>query len=1541
MKKIILFLLIACFSCAEAFAAIEMPSTQGSKFFFSLMTARSRQEKTIALTISSPKAGKIVFTSATGAVSAPLSINAGLTEFSLAVINGSFDDRNTLASSGNANITGGLFKDCYTTLFNNPDIPTKKDPQNEGYMLEVSDGNGNPLKVSAYVGLSGSSTSDCANVYPIEALGNDYYIISRSANAVGQRFPNGSTETRTGNDYLSEFVIVAAENNTQIEIYPSCLIQGQSVVPGQLSSDDIYKMIPVTLNRGQTYLVQALSADITHKGEDDLTGTRIVSRKGTCEKFAVFSGSVHGSGVNDPYNNGDLEYDQLFPTNLWGTDYIVGSTTKGKTDDGCYQRAGRDEIRVVASKPCTDVYINNVFVATLNQGDFYSHRDYNDEGTYIHTTKPVEAGLFTTGENRLCSDGDADGGPALIVLAPLQQYLREITFAAYRAEYKAGSSNVTEHSLMVTSLTSIRENTHLINNTYSSDELLTAANGYNWEVIASNPDYSQLIIAGLDKNCSYTLLNDAPSNIDGGFTAIVYGSRGKNAGYGYSAGSSAIPLSTSFNIKNPATNQTIPFKNLSAATCITSRTVDFTVDFQDYVFDKIEWDFNSDGAVDTTLIYPETKCKFTYPQIYANKIYDATMTIYSTLSAGSCGGGTAGTETVSAGFTIQYVGGTHTAPVLCKKSELASTRTLADFGTDIPSGYAGTKPFYIWTSSTNPSTTTPLSITDKLSLTDDFGDTESYYVDVFIPGSCTAFRDTFDVTIKNIDKRHSRDTILCKGSAMKSLNFDAYADFSAVPADTDYKWYKEGTTGSIYAGKVLPASELGLDFGQEAKFWVEVEKGCMISDTVKVKVEPIRKTNTTTALTVCKTNTLDPVKITDYKLYSIFTSTSTPNDFTSGPTYAWYKDIPSGDISKIELETPVQKDTTISSYELPATDDFGSSAKYYRLSKGGCAVVEEFDVTIEPIQKKTVTPVSLTVCKGSELKAPVIDVPITSYIPYSSGTTPNEFANTPTSPTYSWYKDIPAGDVSKIKAQTPLIPPPPPSPSRPSYTWLLADDFGTTSKYYRLSEDGCAVVEEFVITVQPIQTGNLFPEDICKKSTITSTRTTYVDPVDGLTKTFAAPNYTWYKGVSDIQNIKSGTLLHTGSSYPDLPDDFGDNPQYYVLVENGCAVVDHFDVKIKPVVDNPEVVVDPACIGTILSSTTTNASPDFASYNGSDLLAYNWSTSETTQDIQVQGSYLPTVQEVIYTVEGTKGCKYVDHFKVKIPAEVKNDITFSKSKVCGDGTTPVTVTLSQTGSVTDWRYNLNGDPDVVLTPTDNTHVININPTAASGVAEDYTYTVTSESACQTVANGQASVTTKTVTANPPFTAVLDASGSELSGSSPMYKLPSSGGVVTLSVTTPPANALGFKYVWNDKSFTSSATNQANLDASASYTVTVTDQDGLCVSTSNKIDIILSDIILNTLIIPNSTNQYNRSFGLFDIEKSLVSDSYTNGYSITIFNRYGTKIFEESVSKGAVGEGWDGKYKGIVADAGVYFYVLEYKTSTGEIKVRKGTVEIKK
>jgi len=852
MKRIIILLfLIASFFTAEV-SAVTPPSTQGSMFFFSIMRGREGRTKDLTMSISSPANGVAIFTSPTG-VKTTINIVAGSNNIPLAHIDGGSSNENTVGGDiTTAAATTGTFPDCYTIKANNP--------EKKGYMIQtfLTDKK-TELKVSVYAGLSGANTVDVANIYPVEALGNKYYVVSRPGNTVG---PNG-------NGYWpSEALIVNADTtaSVDIEILPTCVLDGQA------ASDDINKIINVTLKKGETYLLRAQSGDILANGNNDLTGTLVrVKDDGNtsgnkCKKIALFAGSQHGSGVNDPYNNGDYEYDQMFPVHLWGSNYIVGSTDS----------YGSMVVRVVASQPCTDVTCNGKHVATLNQSEYYQYRDSFNVGCSIHTNKPVEAGLFTTGQN---TGSNADGGPALIILAPQEQYLTNITFAA------TANANITQHSVLVTSLTSICDSTKL-NGQY------LPTYGATWTKIPSDTTYSQAIVAGIDPNTTYTLINDqAPDK--GGFTAVVYGSQGKNAGYGYSAGSAARKAQTTFYINgDPSANSDAPLG-----------CQDKVLDCQATVvgsYSTIEWDFG-DGTAKVIKNYPDNTVSHTYATA---GLYTITLTVNKMTSDCYTSGLTeTATTSIQIVDRISYNSATVAAPmIVCKGSTIKSA-----YNSTLPNRGFINPPAYYWSTSTptNPVTT------ESITLTDDYGIGKWYSVKMMDMANCKIVLDSIFVKTKDI-KGSAADPIIptilpdqCKGTSIKS-----YGDTEFGGNTPSYKWNTGETTKTI---------NITNNYGETKTYWVQNTypvNGCMVVDTIIVKAKDIVQNPASGTITQCKGTTITSL------------SSNHPDFGGNTPTYLWN----TGETSKT----------------INITNDFGETKTYSVKNvypANGCMVVDNFTIS--------------------------------------------------------------------------------------------------------------------------------------------------------------------------------------------------------------------------------------------------------------------------------------------------------------------------------------------------------------------------------------------------------------------------------------------------------------------------------------------------------------------------------------------------------------------------------------------------------------------
>jgi hypothetical protein len=190
------------------------------------------------------------------------------------------------------------------------------------------------------------------------ALGTEYYTPFQTTWSNGNYFPVP----------YSAADIVATEDNTVVSITPTTAVIGHA-------AGVTYE---ITLNRGQTY---SMAAQYT-TGPDHPAGSYITSNKPiavTIKDDSVGNGSCY-----------DIMGDQLIPTDLIGTEYIV---MKG------FLSAGSGEaIYVLATQDNTEIFIDGAATpsAVINTGEQWSYL-INNTTTYVTTSQPAYV-LHATGE---------------------------------------------------------------------------------------------------------------------------------------------------------------------------------------------------------------------------------------------------------------------------------------------------------------------------------------------------------------------------------------------------------------------------------------------------------------------------------------------------------------------------------------------------------------------------------------------------------------------------------------------------------------------------------------------------------------------------------------------------------------------------------------------------------------------------------------------------------------------------------------------------------------------------------------------------------------------------------------------------------------------------------------------------------------------------------------------------------------------------------------------------------------------------------------
>ena len=332
------------------------------------------------------------------------------------------------------------------------------------------------VDVTVYAMNYKEATADASIILPKKALGFRYMVSSYN--------PLGGLVALP-----SEFMVVASEDNTTINITPKADIIGGPTAGTTYS---------ITLNKGQIYQGQS---------NLDLTGTIIEAANSNqeCKPIAVFSGNVCVNVGGCQYC--DHLFEAMLPIPIWGKEYIAVPFKS---------RLG-DEFSVMASEDNTVVDVDGSIV-NLNSGDSYFY--FSDTEHYINSNKPICFTQFCRGN--MCDN--LEGDPLMIVHSSLNQTLNDIYFNAFT------SAIITSYYLNVVTASS---GAPLLLDGVDVSSQLTA--------LPTNPSYS---FAKLDISSGNHNLYSTE-----GFLAFVYGFGGRES-YGYSAGNSLREFSDNYELVN-------------------------------------------------------------------------------------------------------------------------------------------------------------------------------------------------------------------------------------------------------------------------------------------------------------------------------------------------------------------------------------------------------------------------------------------------------------------------------------------------------------------------------------------------------------------------------------------------------------------------------------------------------------------------------------------------------------------------------------------------------------------------------------------------------------------------------------------------------------------------------------------------------------------------------------------------------------------------------------------------------------------------------
>lgn len=244
------------------------------------------------------------------------------------------------------------------------------------------------VKISVYALNKRALSADAAVILPTNALGDDYVVFTHKE-VYGLE---------------SEVLLVATEDDTKIEVIPS-----QDLFNG-VSANEAFV---VTLSQGETYQL---------KSNEDLSGTvvrSVSSNEAECKNFAVFGGTKM-TFVGSCGANADHLFEQMFPTSTWGQEFLYVPYAS---------RTGGDMLKVGAKEDNTVVSVQGMNPITLDAGEVTLVSRALDGVRQITADKPVSMAQFARSQE--CDNQQGD--PFMIMLSPMEQRIKSVTFRAFEA----------------------------------------------------------------------------------------------------------------------------------------------------------------------------------------------------------------------------------------------------------------------------------------------------------------------------------------------------------------------------------------------------------------------------------------------------------------------------------------------------------------------------------------------------------------------------------------------------------------------------------------------------------------------------------------------------------------------------------------------------------------------------------------------------------------------------------------------------------------------------------------------------------------------------------------------------------------------------------------------------------------------------------------------------------------------------------------------------------------------------------------------------
>lgn len=346
------------------------------------------------------------------------------------------------------------------------------------------------------------------------------------------------------------------------------------------------------------------------------------------------------------------------------------------------------------------------------------------------------------------------------------------------------------------------------------------------------------------------------------------------------------------------------------------------------------------------------------------------------------------------------------------------------------------------------------------------------------------------------------------------------------------------------------------------------------------------------------------------------------------------------------------------------------------------------------------------------------------------------------------------------------------------------------------------------------------------------------------------------------------------------------NVTYVVTVTDALGCTDTDTVKIYTL---PGAIVNAgtdtaACIGSVIQLKATGA------------ISYLWTPSTGLNNANIPNPVLTVWGKQDYVVRGTNsyGCYAYDTLKIDIVAVVSGVVATPQDTLVCRG---AIINLAATGAVTyKWTPPTGLSSDIIA-----------NPTLTVSMPGSYIVSGKDNDGCL-------SFDTVNINLYPQPNVVASMDGTGVSCTNNSVKL----------------NATGAKtYTWSPGAYCDDntiANPRVYPPSTTVFTVIGIDSNG-CMG----MDTVTVNYDNNTVVrIPNAFTPNNDGINdrIFPI---IVCDYELRDFRI--FSRWGQEVF--STNSPAIG--WDGSFKGVPLDAGVYFYMLRGKNKSGDEVMFKGEI----